>query len=417
MVPAAGDTFKLIAGGKTASNQEVLAMKVSDKQPEVENISGTNITGITIKKASALLGEGTLTLLYSTSPGKNLTLKMNGGNPGPETPLTANATNLAVYNADLSGYILVDVNFAALPTSYKNDTFTITSPKGNLIPNYQGYETNDGIGRTRYHLIVAKNNAPSPLDAMTAFSIWTGKPAGNQASLSNSYYYSTDSPGTISVNNASTWPSRGFWIRNKNSNSGVGDVRYVDYRSGNTLYVKPVTWGYLQFKNGTVELKPGMAIKGSSTNTAIIDQIILTSGTWAAGTATGTLTLKKFVGSFSNNETIKVDDTQHAIAGAVSTRGFRGFTAVNWSGGNVIEPISDIDIGVNLPAGGFYQNPANENIMPAGVVFGLHPSQEEALILESLLAGSSVGIWTRETILDGTQARQDIDGSVFTSWY
>ncbi len=139
IVPASGDTFKLIASGKTASNLEVLAMKVSDKQPEVESVSGTNITGITIKKASALLSEGTLTINYRTSPSRLLTISMNSGNPGSETPLTGNATNLAVYNADLSGYVLVDVNYATLPTSTRSDSFTLTAPKGNLIPNYEGY--------------------------------------------------------------------------------------------------------------------------------------------------------------------------------------------------------------------------------------------------------------------------------------
>jgi hypothetical protein len=259
IVPASGDTFKLIASGKAASNYEVLAMKVSGKQPEVESVSGTQVTGVTIKKVSALLGEGMLTLNYSTSPSKLLTIKMGTGNPGPETTFTANATNAPVYNADLSGYILVDVNFAALPTSSRSDTFTLTAPKGNLIPNMEGFETNDGVGRSRYHLIVAKNRATSALDAMTAFSIWTGKPVGTQTTITGSYYYSADTPGSINVSNASNWPTRGFWVRNRTTNGGIGDLRYVDYRSGNTLYVKPVTWGYLPFKTGTVELKPGMA--------------------------------------------------------------------------------------------------------------------------------------------------------------
>ena len=416
VAPAAGDMFKLIASGKTASNYEVLAMKISGKQPEVESVTGTQITGVTIKKVSALLGEGTLTVSYNTSPAKSLTIKMGTANPGPEATLTANVTNLPVYNADLSGYILVDVTFASLPAGSRSDTFTITAPKGNLIPSMEGYETNDGIGRVRYHLIVAKNKSTSPLDAMTAFSIWTGKPAGNQTSMNAYYSYSTDTPGSFGVLDASTWPTRGFWVRNKTANSGIGDIRYIDYRSGNMLYVKPVSWGYLRFQNGTTELKPGMAITGASTNSAIIDQVVLTSGTWS-GTATGTLILKKFIGSFSTNETIKVNNIQYAIASASSTRGYRGFTAQNWSSSDKVEPASDIDIGINLPSGGFYKSPENENIAPDGVTFGLYQAQTEALILESLMAGNSVGIWTRETILDGTQARQDLNGDVSISWY
>jgi hypothetical protein len=332
--------------------------------------------------------------------------------------ITADVANLPVYNADLSGYILVDVAFTSLPTASRSDTFTVTAPKGNLIPSMEGYETNDGVGRTRYHLIAAKNKATSPLDAMTAFSIWTGRPAGTQTTVASMYSYSTDTPGSISVSNASTWPTRGFWVRNRTVNSGIGDIRYVDYRSGNTLYVKPVTWGYLRFQNGTTEIKSGMAITGnSSSGNAVVDQVVLTGGTWSAGTASGTLILKKFISSFSNSDAIRVDGVQVAQAAAGSTRGFRGFTAATWYNSDRVEPTCDIDIGINLPASGFYKNPANENIAPDGVTFGLYQEQTEALILESVMAGSSVGIWARETILDGTQARQDISGDIFISWY
>ncbi|MCL2120302.1 MAG: hypothetical protein FWH27_17940 [Planctomycetaceae bacterium] len=417
IAPATGDTFQIIASGKTASNCEVHAMKVSGKQPEIEPVAGTSITGVTIKKASALLGEGTLTLSYVTSPARALTIRMGSANPGPEVTITANATNLPVFNADLSGYVLVDVNFTSLPTSSRSDTFTITVPKGNLIPSMEGYETNDGAGRTRYHLIVAKNKSTSPLDAMTAFSIWTGRPAGNQTTVTASYSYSADTPGSISVSNASTWPTRGFWVR-RTVSGGSGDIRYVDYRSSNTLYVKPVTWGYLRFQNGTTELKPGMAINGTTYSaTAIIDQVVLTGGSWSAGTAAGTLILKKFINSFYNTEAIRVDNVQVAQAVASSTRGYRGYTATTWYNNDRIEPLSDIDIGLNLPSAGLYKNPETENIAPDGITFGIYQDQTEAMILESVMAGSSVGIWTRETILDGTQARQDLDGSVYISWY
>ncbi len=154
-------------------------MKVSGKQPEVDPVTGANVTGITIKKASAMLGEGTLEVRYEYS-GRLLKIRMNGGDYGPDTILTGDVQNLAVYNKDLAGYILVDVNFASLrPSSSYSDTYTLTTPKGNMLPNLEGYETNDGFGRTRYHLVVAKNKSSSTLDAMNCFSIWTGKPAGS----------------------------------------------------------------------------------------------------------------------------------------------------------------------------------------------------------------------------------------------
>ncbi len=137
--PVAGDTLKLFKGGKHASSQEILSMKVSGKHPEIENVNGPNVTGITIKKASALLGEGTLSVYYAATT-KALTIRMGSAAYGPETILTGDATNVAVYANDLSGFILVDVTFASLrPSSAYTDTFTLTFPKGNFIPNYEGF--------------------------------------------------------------------------------------------------------------------------------------------------------------------------------------------------------------------------------------------------------------------------------------
>ncbi len=416
MVPAAGDMVRLVQSGRTASNHEVLNMKVSGKQPEIDTVACPTITGVTIKKASALLGEGTLTLSYNSST-KTLALKMGTGNNGPEVPLTANIANLAIYNSDLSGYILVDVVFSALSTSSRTDTFTLTAPKGNLIPNFEGFETNDGIGRTRYHLVVAKNKATVAQDAMNAFSVWTGRPAGLPTTVSGSYSPSYLAPQSIAVSNAASWPTRGFWIRNKTTNSGAGDLRYVDYRSGNTLYTKAINWGWVTFNTGITELKPGMTITGQSTESAVIDQVILSSGTWASGTAAGTLILKKFSGDYSGARPILLEGVQAATTAASSVKGYRGLPCTGWSSGHTVEPTSDIDVGINLPAGGFYKNPENENIAPESVTFGLYPSQEECLITDSLLGGASVGIWLRQTILDGTQTRQSIEGDLSAAWY
>ena len=416
IIPAAGDMVRLVQSGRTASNHEVLNMKVSGKQPEIEGVAGTNVTGVTIKKASALLGEGTLTLTYTYST-RTLAIRMGTGNNGPEVTLTANATNLPIYNSDLSAYILVDVVFSSLATVNRTDTFTLTMPKGNLIPNFEGFETNDGVGRTRYHLVVAKNKATAVQDAMNAFSIWTGRPPGAASTTSAASSPSYTAPTSIAVANASTWPTRGFWIRNRAANSGAGDFRYVDYRSGNTLYIKAINWGWVNFSSGTTELKPGMTIGGQYSESAVIDQVTLSSGSWSGGTATGRLILKKFTGDYANARQIHYEGVQAATTAGASVKGYRGLPTVSWSSSQIVEPISDIDIGINLPSSGFYRNPENENIAPEGVTFGLYPSQEECLITDSLLGGDSTGVWIRQTILDGTQARQNIEGDLSFCWY
>ncbi|MDR1493996.1 MAG: hypothetical protein LBT05_14940 [Planctomycetaceae bacterium] len=253
---------------------------------------------------------------------------------------------------------------------------------------------------------------------MNCFSIWTGKPKGTATQLASTYYTNYVAPTTMNVTNASDWLTRGFWIRNKTRN----DLRYVDYRSGNTLYIKTIDCGTLNFKNGGVELQPGMTIANATsgaTITAAIDQAIFESGSWSNGTAAGTLLLKKYVGSsnFGTTATFYTGSQAAGVCNGISTRGFRGYSAQAWSTYDVVEPTSDIDIGYNLPAGGYYKNPVNETTAPDGVAFGHYPSQEECLIVESLLGGASVGIWIRQTILDGTQAREDVDGSLSFAWY
>ena len=415
--PVAGDKFRMFVGGKAASQTEVLCMKVSGKQPEVETVTGTNITGVTLKKVSPILGEGTLEIAYTYS-NRSLKIRLGTGDYGPDILLSTNATNLIIYNRDLAGYIVVDVTYASLPTVNRNDTYTMTFPKGNMIPNQEGYETNDGVGRTRYHLFPVRNKAANPFDAMTALSFWTGKPAGTSSTCSSSYSASYTTPQAITVANASDWPARGFWVRNKTANSGLGDLRYVDYRSGNILYTKPVNWGKVVFQNGSRAITPGMVVTGTTAgDSAVVDQVALNGGTWTGGNATGILYLKKFSGDFSASENISVEGFVSAVAQTASVKGFRGCTAAYWQSGNVVEPASDIDIGVNVPSGGFYKDPENETVAPESVEFGYYDSKAAPLIVEALLGGDNIGLWVRETILDGTQARQDCDGSIAFEWF
>ncbi|MGL6195835.1 MAG: hypothetical protein ACRC2T_13545, partial [Thermoguttaceae bacterium] len=253
IAPAGGDIFKLFKGGKYASNQEILSMKISGKQPEVDPITCVQTTGVTVKKASGLLGEGTLQIYYVATT-KTISIRMGtSGSYGPEVILTGNTTNLPLYTADLSGYILVDITYASLrASSAYTESLTLSYPKGNFVPNCEGYETNDGVGRTRYHLAVVKNKSVNVTDTMSALAIWTGKPTGTTSYPTTTFAPSYTASQAITVSNASTWPTRGFWIRNRTKN----DLRYVDYRSGNTLYTKPILWGTLQFTNATREIKP-----------------------------------------------------------------------------------------------------------------------------------------------------------------
>jgi hypothetical protein len=419
VMPAYGDTFYLYAGGKQASNQEVFCMKVSDKQPEIEPIVPSYNTGVSIKKVSPLLGEGTLTLYYTNSSNvKSLQIRMGtSGNYGLPVQITHNVQNLVLFTPDNIGYIIVDVEFDKLSTSSsRTDTFTITTPKGNMLPNLEGYETNDGQGRTRYHLFPLKNKSAD--DAVSGMMIWTGRPAGSNTNPTSSYSPSYTSTQTINVANASDWPTRGFWVRNLT----VNDLRYVDYRSGNSLYTKPVQWGWLDFRDGLKEIKPGMLVcYGTNTSyNAVVDQVRLTGGSWANGDAAGRLVLKKWLTNFTfySGYDITVDGERYAVSDVNGVRGFRGCPSVYWYSNHVVAPASDIDIALELPdENGFFSAPENENTQPPGIDFGCFDDADRSTFIGPVMPGESVGIWMRQTILDGTQARQDIDGSLSLQWY
>jgi hypothetical protein len=424
VTPTNGEKFVIFVGGKQISNKEVLCMKVSGKQPEIESVKGTTVTGVTIKKVSPLLGEGTLYLnyLYST---RELQIRMaTTTDYGPTVTFTSDAQNVVLFARDMVGYILVDVAFAQLPTTNRTDTFTIATPKGNMIPNYEGYETNDGMGRTRYHLFVVKNRATDYDDAISGMMLWTGKPAGAETTLSSSYSVPITTPITMTVANASTWPTRGFWIKNKTIAAPKYDLRYVDYRSGNNLYIKPVVWATVPFREGNSYLQRGAEIvtSYSTSDYAIIDQVVITSGSLNNGDASGTLYLKKFVSYasywYSGYEMrIKSSGLKCAMIDGYSVRGYRNCSAVTWNSGNIIEPASDIDIGVELPdENGLFSNMENENIMPH-VSFECVDEQLKNLFTGPIFPAATIGIWTRETILDGTQARQNIEGDVSLEWY
>jgi hypothetical protein len=423
--PVNGEKFVLFVGGNEASNKEVLCMKISGKQPEIEQVTGTTITGITIKKVSPMLGEGTLNInyLYST---REIQIRMGtSGDYGPTVAFSNDIENVVILARDMVGYIIVDVNVAQLPTSNRTETFTVTTPKGNMIPNYEGYETNDGVGRTRYHLFVAKNRSTHYEDAISGMMLWTGKPTGTETTLSSSYGIPTTTSAIYAVANAANWPTRGFWIRNKSINAPKYDLRYVDYRTGNNLYVKPITWATVPFKEGNSLLKQGTEITTSYSNTdnAVIDQIQITDGSLDNGTANGTLYLKKYTSyssSWYSNYEIRVKSSglKCAITTAYSVRGFRGCTAATWSTNNIIEPASDIDIGIEFPReDGLYCNIENENVMPTNVIFECADDQIRNLFAGPLFPDKSIGIWTRETILDGIQARQNIEGALSIEWY
>jgi hypothetical protein len=413
-VPAAGDTYRLALGGNWRSAQETFGMLVGGVLPELKTVSGVNITGLTIKKASALLGAGTLTVFYRRSQ-QMLYIKMGAQAFGVGLDTSVNITNGIVFAADGQAWLQVDVNAASLPTSDRTDTWTLAYPDRTLTPDFEGYETkNDVGGKTRYRLECVKNTDPA--DTMVDLSVYTGKPSGTQSTIAPGQSLDLTA-GAFDVSDATGWPTKSFWIRNKTVNSGAGDCRYVNYRSGNTLYCFGVEWATLAFNTGTSEIRQGDVLTGESSGaTAVVDQVVVTSGTWTGGTAAGTLLLKKVVGTFSISEYLLVSSVNKARAAAASVPGLRGYAAVAWAEINVIELMPDVDVGVNKPAVNQYENPASETVAPANVTFQAAFGAATALYMNHLGPGKLHGVWRREWIMDGHQSRAGIDADTKYFW-
>jgi len=360
-----------------------------------------------------LLGEGTLTLQYTHSQ-QLLRIEMNGANLGVGLDVSASVADEPIYASDGQAHIIVDVDAATLPTADRTDTWSIQVPERTLTPDYEGYETRSDIGgKTRYRLEAIRNSDPDL--AMVDLTVFVAKPPGNASTIASGGLSLAD--GSCDVADASTWPTRGFWIKNTAVNGGAGDCRYVNYRSGNTLYCLGVTWARLGFDAGSQAIQPGDAITDAvSGATAIVDQIEVTSGYWGTADAAGALLIKQVAGSFGDNHAIQVGSVTHATANGNAVLGLRGYSAVTWATGQTLEPMADVDIGANKPANEQFANPLSEAIAPEGVPFTDASGGDSVIALGNLDAGKLHGVWRREWIMDGHQSRSGIPADTRYSW-
>jgi len=148
--------------------------------------------------------------------------------------------------------------------------------------------------------------------------------------------------GEVEVENASMWPEEDFWIRNTNANDGDGDCRFVNSRVGNVLACSAITEITLQFDEGVTPITTGNNILGATTGAiAKVKTIVVTSGDWSEGNASGYMSLEDVVGVFENDELIKVFGVSRARAASDSAPGARGLFSVNWTSGQVVELMPD----------------------------------------------------------------------------
>ena len=408
------DSGKLALGGLWCSDTEIMALTLDGDQPELETVTGTDITGLTITKASAYLGEGTLSIFFDQSE-ELLFIKMGSEGYGVGLDVSGDVTDAIVLDEDDEGWIQVTVVNGSLPIGDETDTFTTARPNGTLIPDYEGDETRNGLGgKTRYRLVVASNEDGS--DTMIDLEVYADKPAGTDTTIAATGTLTT-AAGNFPATDASDWPTRGFWVRDNTVNGGSGDCRFCKYRSGNTLYFDAVDWATLDFDQGDNEISVGDTIEDATSGaTAIVDQITLSSGSWAGADAAGDMILKEVDGTFGNNNNILVGVTVSAVADGDSVLSLRGYTATTWSATDAIEVMPDIDLGIDAASGDSFEDPADEVSAPSGVTFTSPDSTTDAIDMGALSSGDIYGVWIREWIMDPHRARSDVTGDLLFDW-
>lgn len=407
--PVVGDTFRVVIGGKYRTSQQLFGLLWNGKFPEL--VVPTTITGVSVKKVSPLIGANTLSLKY-TSGVKELSISINGTDFGVVEAFTINRTDVALYLPNSDGFIIVDVVTASLPASTGTTTYTITVPNNPLTPDYEGYESeNDFKGKTRFRLEVFKNESA---DTLLDGRAYINNPTNTSTTKSSGTVTTAES--TMVVGSATNLPASSFWIKNVTLN----DIRYCDYRSGTTLHLPAVKWGTFGFNNGSLAFVEGDTITDFTTGaTAIVDQLIIISGSFGGGNAVGTVIFKEFTGSsITSGNTLKVNGNTVATCNVTSVLGYRGKTAQTWANGNTLEIYPDIDIAYELPTALLFSSPTDESKLPsAALSFNAPANYASGLAFGNLLANELVGIWHREVIVDKHKARANVTGNdVLIAW-
>ena len=407
--PVAGDTFKLVIGGKYRTTEELFGLSLDGTQPELINSVGSDISGLTITKASPKLESGIMTVFYDSSL-QELYIRVGTDDYGVGLDVSGDVTDGYITDCSDNGWIRVDVASGSLPVADQSDTYTVAKPERTLTPDYEGYQTSPNLyGYTRYRLEVGKNEHAT--DSMQNLGVYSSKPLGTATTIAVGGV--TTVSGNFEATDVSDWPVRGWWMKN----TTLSDCRYINYRSGNDIYFQAVNWATLDFETGSIEIeKDDIIADETSGATAIVDQVTLTSGTWGGGDAAGTLLLKKVVSIFGTGNNIQISSVTQAVCDGDSALGLRGYTTQTWSVGNAIVPMSDVDIGSQEPTANLYANPATAYTAPDDIVFSDYDSQSDSISMGELAAGDHYGVWRREWIQSDSRARDDVDTSNEFFW-
>lgn len=102
--------------------------------------------------------------------------------------------------------------------------------------------------------------------------------------------------------------------------NNVGETAMAIYKSTTSGWTL-VPLGYeMAFNTGTNEIMEGQTVVGqTSAATGVVTRVVLSSGTWTAGSAAGYLVLSSTTGTFTVGENLRVSTTTYAHVGSVAS--------------------------------------------------------------------------------------------------
>lgn len=220
---AAGHGFTLFQGGKHASSQRIEALAASALR---------NVTGLTVRTAGGLNGEGTGTLRFSIAK-STVTWQPPGEDEGAAVSVAGLALGetAAVYGGgtsdeQVSKFLVLERTADALPAGDAADDVSLDLVPGSFLARVQGADA--AAGFTVYRPFALQNTGAVAVNGVGAYCA-SPAPAAQATTLSVGIGTGTD---TLTAASLVNWPVHG-WVYNATKD----DVRYYYDRSGNTATV------------------------------------------------------------------------------------------------------------------------------------------------------------------------------------
>lgn len=334
VLPSAGDTFRLCAGARAASDKIASLSTVGGHMPTLDPLDRVEISGVQIKQA---FSDVNLYLRYDADE-DTLSISDDGGTwVSPVDVSGPSDVEDGFLQAPEGQWLAVDVDISALPSDSAESRVVCGRAYGSILPQFQIDSANEG---SIFHSFMVVKNTSGDTEEVE----WQ-TPDISTGNLSAVFDKSTDD--YLEVSDGSDLPERDFWLLKF---SAPYDLIYVSKRIGNTCYVEAMwDWWKIPFSSGAVEPEIGIRVyeQGGSAS-GVLQAAEVTSGTWAGGDAAGYFYISSGVGSFSNSDVIeKEDGTNIAVAADDATRWCRGFEQVqNWGLGDSLVVYPNFDLGV-----------------------------------------------------------------------